>query len=127
MLNGRFDSDDDGRVDRDLDGRNIAPDRLNAFVDALVSEGVSARLQVSHFFDRKFDGGLPENDFNGYTLIDLLDSYRSDRFGDFRFGIQNLFDKHYITYYSQTVTFVNDSTFVSGRGRALTVNWQFHF
>lgn len=127
MLNGRFDSDDDGRVDRDLDGRNVAPDRLNAFVEAPVSDDISARLQASHFFDRKFDGGLPQNDFNGYTLVDLLASYRSDRFGNFRFGIQNLFDKQYITYYSQTVTFVDDSTFVSGRGRALTVNWQFDF
>lgn len=126
-LNGRFDSDDDGRVDRDLDGRNIAPDRLNAYVDAPVTENVSARLQASHFFDRDFDGGLPQNDFNGYTLVDLLASYQSPRFGEFRLGIQNLFDKQYITYYSQTVNFVNDSTFVSGRGRAATINWKIDF
>lgn len=126
-LNGRYDSDDDGRVDLDLDGRNIAPDRLNAFVEAPFNRSVSARLQASHFFDRNFDGGPPQNDFNGYTLVDLMASYRSPQWGNFRLGIQNLFDKQYITYYSQTVTFVNDSTFVSGRGRAVTLNWKFDF
>ena len=33
-LEGRFDSDGDGSVDKDLDGRNIAPDRINIYVEA---------------------------------------------------------------------------------------------
>ena len=34
QLEGRFDSDGDGSVDKDLDGRNIAPDRINIYVEA---------------------------------------------------------------------------------------------
>lgn len=127
MLNGRYDSDGDDRVDRDLDGRNIAPDRVNLFVEGPLAGGLSARLQTSHLFDRSFDGGLPANDFNGYTLLDLLLTYRAGNAGDFRFGIQNLLDEQYVTYYSQTVTFVNDDTFVSGRGRAFTLAWRLDF
>ncbi|KKL66758.1 hypothetical protein LCGC14_2141800 [marine sediment metagenome] len=44
-----------------------------------------------------------------------------------RSTIQNILDKQYITYYAQTVTFVNDSTYVSGRGRAFTLGWKYSF
>ncbi len=126
-LFGRFDSDGDDLVDRDLDGRNISPDRLNLFVEGPIAGGFSARLQSSTFFDRKFDGGLPQNDFEGFTLVDLALSYPGSAIGDFNLGIQNILDKQYITYYAQTVTFVNDSTYVSGRGRAFTLGWKYSF
>jgi iron complex outermembrane receptor protein len=126
-LYGRFDSDGDDIVDRDLDGRNISPDRLNLFVEGPIAAGLSARLQSSTFFDRTFDGGLPQNDFDGFTLVDLALSYTGNDFGDFSLGIQNILDKQYITYYAQTVTFVNDSTYVSGRGRAFTLGWKYSF
>ena len=126
-LYGRFDSDGDDVVDRDLDGRNISPDRLNLFIEGPIAGSLSARLQSSTFFDRTFDGGLPQNDFDGFTLVDLALSYTGNDFGDFSLGIQNILDKQYITYYAQTVTFVNDSTYVSGRGRAFTLGWKYSF
>tara|TARA_R110001606_G_scaffold50742_4_gene126928 strand:- start:13579 stop:15678 length:2100 start_codon:yes stop_codon:yes gene_type:complete len=127
MLEGEYDSDGDGEVDRDLDGRNISPDRLNAYIEGPVIDKLWSRLQSSTFFDRDFKGGLPEHNFEGHTLVDLLFSYQSDKAGQFTLSFQNLFDKQYLTYYSQTVTFVNDTTFVSGRGRAISLGWNYDF
>lgn len=127
VLEGRYDSNADGKVDRDLDGRNIAPNRLNAFVEGPVSERLSGRVQVSHLFDRKFDGGLPQFNFDGYTLVDASLSYDAKQAGRFTLAVSNLFDEQYITYFSQTATFVTNKDFVSGRGRAFTLRWQASF
>ncbi len=122
-LNGQYDSNDDGQVDRDLDGRNISPDRLNFWLQSPIADGFFARVQYSHLFDRNFEGGLPENDFEGYQLVDFLLKYETPTLGEFSLGIQNLLAEQYLTYYSQTVTFVNPNTFVAGRGRTLHLNW----
>ncbi|MEM6454884.1 MAG: TonB-dependent receptor, partial [Acidobacteriota bacterium] len=53
---GEFDADGDDRVDTDLDGLNIGPDRLNLFVDGRLSDRLGGYVQVSHFFDRDFEG-----------------------------------------------------------------------
>lgn len=126
-LDGRYDSNGDGQVDRDLDGRNIAPDRLNLFAASPLFGGLSGRIQVSRLFDRRFEGGAPRFDFNGYTLVDLILSYDSDDAGRFTLGVANLFDKQYVTYTSQTANFINDRNYSSGRGRAFTLRWQGDF
>lgn len=127
MLEGRFDSDGDDVVDRDLDGRNIAPDRLNAFVEGPIAGPVSGRLQVSRLFDRAFDGVDPRFHFEGYTLVDALLHYDAERAGRFTLAVSNLLDEQYITYFAQTATFVSNRDFVSGRGRAITLRWQGRF
>ena len=127
VLEGRFDSDGDGAVDRDLDGRNIAPNRANVFVEGPIAGRFSGRLQASHLFDREFEGGEPRFDFGGYTLVDALISYDADRAGRFTLGISNILDEQYVTYFSQTATFVSDKDYVSGRGRAFTLRWQGNF
>lgn len=126
-LEGRYDSNGDDVVDRDLDGRNIAPNRLNMFVDGPLLEGLRGRVQISHLFDRKFEGGRPQHDFSGYTLVDALLSYETNNVGRFTLGIQNVLDEFYITYFSQTATFVGNNDYVSGRGRAITFRWQGSF
>lgn len=126
-LNGRHDSDDDDRVDRDLDGRNISPNRLNLWVQSSFGYGLSGRVQLSHFFDRNFDGGLSENNFDGYQLLDVLMRCEHNALGEFSLGIQNLLAEKYLTYYAQTVSFVNDETFVAGRGRAINLGWKATF
>lgn len=127
LLRGRYDSNADGRVDRDLDGRNIAPDRLNGFVEGPIAGRFSGRFQLSHLFDRDFDGGQLRFDFTGYTLADALVSYDAERLGRFTLAVSNLFDEQYISYYSQTATFVTDRDYVSGRGRAISLRWQGNF
>ena len=124
QLEGRFDSDGDGSVDKDLDGRNIAPDRINLYVEAPLAANWHGRLQYSKLLDRDFDGGLPQHDFDGYSVVDAVVSYRDASLGNFTLGIENLLDEDYITYYSQTLTYVNDSTYFAGRGRAVSLGWQ---
>jgi iron complex outermembrane receptor protein len=123
-LEGRFDSSGDGSVDKDLDGRNIAPDRINVYVEAPLAAGWNGRLQYARLLDRDFDGGQPQHDFDGYSLLDAVVSYRNPNLGDFTLGIENLMDENYITYYSQTLTYVNNSTYFAGRGRAINLGWQ---
>lgn len=126
-LEGRYDSDADGQVDRDLDGRNIAPNRLNLFAEAPIIAGLRGRVQVSQLFEREFDGGQPRFNFSGYTLVDAILSYESEKAGRFTLGVANLFDMQYITYTSQTANFINDRNYSSGRGRAFTLRWQGSF
>lgn len=127
VLDGRYDSNGDERVDRDLDGRNIGPNRLNAFVEGPIAGPLSGRLQVSHLFDRDFDGGLPKFNFDGYTLADVLLSYDGGAAGRFSLGVSNLLDEQYVTYFAQTVNFVDNESYVAGRGRAFTLRWQGSF
>ena len=127
-IEGEFDSDDDGRVDTDLDGLNIAPDRLNLYAEIGLDFGLEARAQLSHLFDRDFEGPAAPTDanFEGHTLADL---YVAQQLGDGRLslGIENLFDKRYIPYFSQTESFQRDDTLFIGAGRTLTLAYQHEF
>lgn len=126
-LEGRYDSNGDSVVDRDLDGRNIAPDRLNLYAQAPLTGGLGVRLQASRLFDRRFAGGAPRFDFSGYTLLDAIITYDAASTGRFTLGIANLLDEQYIAYTSQTANFINDRNYSSGRGRTLTLRWQASF
>lgn len=130
-INGEFDSDDDGEVDTDLNGANINPNRLNLFTDWKLQDvlpvPVFGRLQLSHFFDRDFEGmAAPSHqDFDGHTLVDLSLGTTTP-VGDFRLGVENLFDQQYITYYSQTAT-ARDDRFFAGRGRTIALTYEVQF
>ncbi|MEN3977243.1 hypothetical protein WJU21_19200, partial [Emcibacter sp. SYSU 3D8] len=101
--------------------------RLNAYIQGPIFGGLSGRVQMSHLFDRHFDGGLPKHDFSGYTLVDAMVFYQTDNLGRFTLAVQNLLNKTYITYFSQTATFVTNRDYVAGRGRAITLRWQGSF
>ena len=126
-IDGRYDSNGDGEVDRDLDGRNIAPDRVNMFAEGPLARSLRGRVQLSKLFDREFEGGLPQFNFGGYTLVDAMLTYDARRAGKFTLAASNLLDESYLTYFSQTATFVNDRSFVQGRGRAFTFRWEGRF
>lgn len=126
-LEGRYDSNGDDVVDKDLDGRNIAPDRLNAFVEGPLTEALRARVQMSRLFDRRFEGNLPRYDFTGYTLVDAMLFFDAGRLGQVTLAASNLFDKQYVTYFSQTSNNVSNDNYVAGRGRAITLRWQKRF
>lgn len=125
-LNGRYDSNRDGVLDRDMDGRNISPDRLNLYLQAPIAGGLSGRVQMSRLFDRQFDGGSAY-DFDGYTLVDALAYYQTSTLGRFTLGVHNLFDRDYMTYFSQTSNNVDNTNFVAGRGRSWTLIWDYRF
>jgi len=118
-VKGRTDSDGDGTLESDLDGANIAPNRLNLYA-ALEKGPFDARLTMRKYFSRTFDGQDPRNDFGGYTLFDALLGYR---FGSHRIllGVQNLTDQQYITYYSDTQGPTDNLRYFAGRGRTFTL------
>ena len=119
----RYDSDGDGRVDSDLPGINVSPDRVTAFWTQAWTPGFDTRLQAGRAFDRDFDSS--DNDFDGYTTVDLLGRVRLP-LGTLSIGIENLLGEQYIAYNSQT-TPPRDDTYTAGRGRVLTLGWSHRF
>ncbi|MEM9604801.1 MAG: TonB-dependent receptor [Pseudomonadota bacterium] len=118
---GRVDTDNDGSLDTDLDGLNIAPDRLNVFGLFEFRNNARLRVQVSHLEDRDFEvlGGTGFS-FEGFTTADV--SYAMNtRYGDLSLGVDNLFDKQYITYFSQAQATQRADSYFAGRGRTLSV------
>lgn len=125
QANGRYDSDGDDRVDSDLPGINISPDRITAFWDQTWSETVSTRLQGSKALDRDFDSkGVRVASTDGYTTVDLQARFKLP-VGQLSLGVENLFDEQYVTYYSQSTP--RNDTYVSGRGRVFSANWSHRF
>jgi len=120
LVEGKFDSNDDGSVDTRLDGINIPPARLNLGWTRDWTDSLSTRLQSSTYFDRDAPTAA-SRDFAGYTLFDVLATYRLDADSRIDIGIANLLDKQYITYYSQTSG--NASRYFAGRGRTLNIKY----
>ena len=124
-LEGRVDTDGDGAVDDELDGSNISPDRLNLSAN-YESGPFSAVAQAQFYLSRKFDGQPNSADFEGYTLVNAQVRYETSM-GAFSLSAQNLFDEYYIGYDSDTVRTTSDSRFYAGRGRTVTVGWDWRF
>ncbi|PWG02055.1 TonB-dependent receptor [Sphingosinicella humi] len=126
VLKGEVDSDNDGRLDADLDAINIGPNRLNLYA-GWSNDALSFRLQSATLFDRNFENaaGLNTANFEGYTLFDLHAGYRTD-FGTLSFAVQNLADKQYITYFGQAGSTL-DEDFFAGRGRTFTLGYSTEF
>lgn len=124
-LQGRTDGNNDGRLDVDLDGANISPDRLNVALD-YSSGPVALRLAARSYLSRSFTGQPAAADFAGYTLFDAYVAYRTS-LGEFSVAAQNLTDKFYITYDSDTVRVTDNNRFFAGRGRTATLSWQGRF
>lgn len=121
---GEFDSDDDGRVDTKLGGRNMSPRRANIYWAQHWNSDVNSRLQWNNFFDRHiYEGVQAINNFDGYSTLDFTLNFMTQTAGDFTLGIENLLDDDYFTYYAQTAG--NDGRNFMGRGRTVRLNWQY--
>ncbi|MGH8030971.1 MAG: TonB-dependent receptor [Luteimonas sp.] len=122
---GRYDRNLDGRIDTDLEGINISPDRATAFWEQTWTPAFTTRLQASHAFDRDFDQhGVRVAEFDAYTTLDLQARIALP-VGALNLGIENLLDARYISYYSQTTPSNDD--YVAGRGRVLSASWAYRF
>ena len=122
---GRYDSNQDNRLDSDLPGVNISPDRVTAFWEHDWTRTVATRLQASHADDREFESkGDPAGAFEGFTTVDLQARIGLP-VGTLSLGVENLFDRQYITYYSQTTP--SDEDYVAGRGRVFSASWTHRF
>ncbi|MEN3977242.1 TonB-dependent receptor [Emcibacter sp. SYSU 3D8] len=124
-LTGRTDSDGDGELDIDVDGANISPDRVN-LTASYRSGRWRALVQGQWYLARGFEGGDPRNQFEGYMLIDAAVRYETG-FGGVSLSIQNLLDKQYITYNSDTTRPTDNTRFFAGRGRTITLGWDYRF
>ncbi len=128
QVNGQSDTDDDGKVDTDLDGANISPDRYGISWQANWNDKLHSLLQANHYASRGFD--QPGLDFDGYTLVDASLGYRLP-VGEARLGIENLFNEDYLTYYSQAANTGAPATrngrVFNGRGRTFTLGYQVSF
>ena len=122
---GRYDSDGDDVLDSDLAGINISPDRTTGYWEQDWTPRFSTRLQGSVSADRDFDfRGAPAGSFDGYAVFDLQASIAFDA-GTLNLGVENLFDRKYMSYFSQTTP--ADDDYNAGRGRALTASWTMRF
>ncbi|HET7656205.1 MAG TPA: TonB-dependent receptor [Luteimonas sp.] len=122
---GRYDSNGDDVLDSDLAGINISPDRTTGYWEQDWAPRVSTRLQGSVSADRDFQfRGAPAGSFDGYAVFDLQARIAFDA-GTLNLGIENLFDRKYISYFSQTTP--ADDDYNAGRGRALTASWTMRF
>lgn len=122
-IDGRYDSDDDGKVDKDLDGRNIAPDRLTLQWLARWTDKVDSNLQATRFFNKSHEN--PDLDFDGYGIVDAGIGYVLP-VGRMTVGVENLFNEDYVTYYSQSAT-TRDDQFFKGRGRTVSLGYNVTF
>jgi iron complex outermembrane receptor protein len=127
-IRGRYDSDRNGSRDTDLDGLNIAPNRLNVYVEGTPFDRATARLQVSTLLQRSFSGlaARPGFDFSGYTTADASLAFTT-RAGVLRVGIENVLDRQYVVYFSQVDTAGTNDSFFSGPGRSFTVSIERRF
>ncbi|MCU1796994.1 TonB-dependent receptor [Pectobacterium polaris] len=120
---GKYDSNKDGKVDKKLNGLNIAPDRLITSWSANWNDQWSSFVQANYAFGRSFDdAGMA---FDGYLLMDAAVGYKLP-YGRLNVAVANLLDKQYITYYSQA-GLVNDTRYFSGRGRTVTLGYSVDF
>ena len=120
---GRYDSDENGSLDARLDGLNVAPNRLIATWSADWNAQLKTFVQAQHAFRQSFDDRA--KDFSGYTLVDATASYRLPK-GELRLAVANLFDRDYITYYSQSAL-VEPKRYFAGRGRTLSLGYNLRF
>jgi iron complex outermembrane receptor protein len=123
-LRGKSDTNKDGKVDTDLDGANISPDRLNLAADYQTGPW-ALRVQMQKYLSRDMRTALVKDDFEGYTVADAFVRY-SLPVGAVSLGVQNLFDKQYLTYYSDTSLPAVDKIY-AGRGRTVTLGWETRF
>lgn len=123
---GRYDSNKDGKVDSDLGGTNISPDRANLSWDRSWTGRIDTRIQMNYLFDRDVENasGAVINSFNGYTTWDFNATLEALD-GAFSFSVQNLTDEYYFTYYSQSSP--NDIRNFTGIGRSFNLGYNRSF
>jgi iron complex outermembrane receptor protein len=122
---GRYDTNQDGSLDGKLDGLNVAPNRVIATWNADWNDRWSTFVQAQHAFSQSF--GEAAKEFGGYSLVDATTSYKLGKGnGELRLSVANLFDRSYITYYSQSAL-VEPKRYFAGRGRTLSLGYALRF
>ncbi|MEW6371782.1 MAG: TonB-dependent receptor [Pseudomonadota bacterium] len=115
-------------LDLALGARSQGPDKAVLGATWRPLAGAKLRLQATHLFDRDINIGRRvgtsnlEEHFKGYTLADLSSSWET-AYGRVGVSIENLLDKQYVGYYSQSAAATDAGNTYAGRGRTLAVSW----
>jgi iron complex outermembrane recepter protein len=129
---GRTASAAGGALDRDLGARSQGPDKLVLAANWRFAPALRAQLTTTHLWSRDANVGLYagktllEEHFVGYTLSDLALRWDSP-WGELGAGVENLFNRRYITYYSQANYSGTNDDYYAGRGRTLTMSLRRRF
>ena len=128
LLDGRFDSNDDGKVDADLSAQDVGSGRVNLYLNYRPGENWNLRLQSFTYLDRTFKNaaGNTTAEFDGYTTVDALAIWSIHSSTRLSFGFINLLNEQYLTYYSQAGN-TRDDRYTAGLGRTLTLKANFLF
>jgi iron complex outermembrane receptor protein len=119
-------------IDVELGGRQIGPAKTVVGANWQWNRDAQLRLQATHLADRDINAGrtagtaILEEHFKGFTLVDLVGSMTT-RWGKLGVGIENLLDRQYIHYYSQSANSRDATAYFAGRGRTFSVNWSRSF
>jgi iron complex outermembrane receptor protein len=129
---GKTATQQDAPLDISLGARSQGPDKLVLAAAWQFAAKGNVRLQATRLAPRHINTGrmvgtskLEEN-FSGYTLADLAATYGT-AWGDVGVGVENLFDRQYIGYYSQANPAGTNDDYFAGRGRTLTLSWRRSF
>jgi len=115
-------------LDLDLGARSQGPDKAVLGTNWSFMPKAQLRLQATHLRDRDINIGRRvgtsnlEEHFKGYTLVDAATTFDT-RYGRVGVSIENLFDKQYVGYYSQSAAKEDPAATYAGRGRTLAVSW----
>ncbi|WP_229487532.1 TonB-dependent receptor [Pseudoduganella lutea] len=119
-------------MDLALGARAQGPDKLVLGAGWRPLPRTQLRLQATHLADRDINVGRTagtinlEEHFRGYTLADLAMTWDTS-LGRFGVGIDNLTDRQYVGYYSQSVFLKDPLTYFAGRGRTYSASYTRNF
>ncbi|MCE4557187.1 TonB-dependent receptor [Roseateles cellulosilyticus] len=132
LTRGRTASAAGGSLDLDLGARSQGPDKLVLGGRWQPAPAWSVQWTQSVYFSRdanigKLAGKVPLDErFNGYTVADLSVSWDSP-WGYLGAGVENLFNRSYLTYYAQANYSGTADDYYAGRGRTVTLSWRRSF
>ncbi|MCE3605681.1 TonB-dependent receptor [Massilia sp. P8910] len=115
-------------LDLALSARSQGPDKGVLGANWQWAPKAQLRVQASHLRDRDINIGRKvgtsnlEEHFKGYTLADMAVTFDS-AYGRIGVSVENLFDKQYVGYYSQSASALDATGTFAGRGRTLALSW----
>ena len=105
-----------------------APNKLSLFVSGKIGDAMSLRLQSQSLLNKTLETKPGSSvKFDGYTVIDLLGNYNLNKNSKINFGIGNVLNKQYATWYSQTGQNPRGTAYFAGEGRSFKVSYQMSF
>jgi iron complex outermembrane receptor protein len=129
-MEGRSDSNADGRYDTWLQDRRIPPPSFTGYMEWDFAETSNIRLQGLYSEDRnRFPNAAPGQFHIGHVhpffQADLAATIGLRSYGDLNIGVQNLLNRDYFTNYSEG--FNTNDNYIKAPGRTLTIRYGINY